>query len=501
MWLRFALGLLLALPGWGQQYRAFWVDAFNRGFKNPAEIEELIENAVTAKANAIFMQARRRGDVYYLRSQEPPAQDGTWNPNFDALDYLIDRAHARGLEVHAWFVMTRLWTSPAAPVDPRHLWNRHGPTAEGEAFWLTRTATGQNGNSLDPGHPAAFRHMADVVVDAVGNYSIDGVHLDYIRYPEDADYGWNPTAVERFNRLESRSGSPARTDAAWADFRRRQVTQLVRQIYLRSVAVRPSIKVSAAVITWGSGPSGEDLDASYRRLDAYARVFQDWRGWLEEGILDFAMPMHYFNDVRNGAFLDRWLTFARERQFRRAVVTGLGNYLNPIESTVQQLQRVFRPSLESGRVPLGVSFYSYANTNENNAQRHADFYRTVGDFFGEWVTVPDLPWKSRPAAGHAYGRIEVDGGPAWRADGLTVRLESDTDPGQVRRLVTDATGFFGAVDLPPDRYRVSLEWNGQVLLHSVAREIGPGDVVEFPVYVKEADFAPASAGEATSSQP
>ncbi len=478
MWLRLWFVLWLALPAGAQQYRAFWVDAFNRGFKNPSEIEELIDNAIAAKANAIFMQARRRGDVYYLRSNEPPAQDVTYNPRFDALDYLIDRSHARGLEVHAWFVMTRLWTSAAPPLDPRHVWNLHGPNAQGDDYWLTQTSAGMAGNSLDPGHPAAFQHMADLVVDAVSNYSIDGVHLDYIRYPEDADYGWNPTAVARFNRWEGRSGQPARTDAAWAEFRRRQVTQLVRQIYLRSIAIRPSIKVSAAVITWGSGPSGDDLDAAYRRLDAYSRVFQDWRGWLEEGILDLAMPMNYFNEARNGAFLDRWLSFARERQYRRAVLTGLGVYLNPIEASIQQLRRVFTPAPESGRTPLGVALYSYASTNENNARRNAEFYEAVGGFFGEPSAVPDLPWKSAPVTGHVYGRVVMDG---VRMDGATVVVESDTGGTESRLLTTDGTGFFGTVDLPPDRYRVRLEANGETLYRTVAQDVAAGAVVEFPI--------------------
>lgn len=474
-----------------QQYRALWVDAFNRGFKNPAEVEELVENAAAAQVNAIFMQARRRGDVYYLRSTEPPAQDSTYSPNFDALDYLIQRGHARGIEVHAWFVVSRLWTSPAPPVDPRHVWHRHGPHISGDDFWMTVSSAGATGNSIDLGHPAASQHIADLVVNVARDYpDVDGLHLDYIRYPEEADFGWNPKAVERFRRLENRVGTPARNDPAWSDFRRRQVTQLVREIYLRSNAVKPSIKVSAAVITWGDGPRGADPDASYRALDAYSRVFQDWRGWLEEGILDLAIPMNYFVEARNASFLNNWMAFAKDRQYRRGILVGLGIYLNPIADSLSQIQRALAPTA-AGNMPLGVCLYSYASTNANNSRPNQEFYRAAGDLFGPPVPPPHLPWKTSPRAGHLYGRLSVDGGAEWLRDGATVWVESDTGAAWRRELTTSGNGFFGAVDLPPDRYRIRVERGGRELYRSVAQDVAAGRVVPFDVHLKGEDFEAA----------
>ena len=88
-------------------------------------------------------------------------------------------------------------------------------------MWMTLTAGGKVSSSVDPGHPGVVRYLADVVLDPVRNYDLDGIHLDYIRYPEDDDYGYNPKAVERFQRLQS---------STFAQFRRDQVTALVRQI-------------------------------------------------------------------------------------------------------------------------------------------------------------------------------------------------------------------------------------------------------------------------------
>src|SRR3970040_800262 len=114
--MRFLLGLVPALlwaasvqPEHIGQYRAFWVDAYHAGYKNAAECDRRVEDVVASHCNAIFVQVRRRADSYYLKTLEVPAQDPTYTQSFDALEYLTARAHARGIEVHAWFVVYPLW--------------------------------------------------------------------------------------------------------------------------------------------------------------------------------------------------------------------------------------------------------------------------------------------------------------------------------------------------------------------------------------------------------
>src|SRR5438105_4253718 len=114
-----------------QQYRAFWADAFHSGFKTPAQVDKLIDDMVTARANAVFVEIRRRADSYYLHSLEPPAEDPEYDPGFDVLAYLIDRAHAHSIEVHAWFPVYKIVDPAVPPRDPRNVWNLHGPRAAG----------------------------------------------------------------------------------------------------------------------------------------------------------------------------------------------------------------------------------------------------------------------------------------------------------------------------------------------------------------------------------
>ena len=133
----------------GPEVRAFWVDAFNPGMKTHAQVDELISRALSANANTLIAQIRRRGDSYYFDSLEPFVEDPTVEAGFDPLGYLIERAHANGLEVHAWVAANAVYSgNPAVatatwpckvPCSPSHVFNQHGYFAPGEENWLTRT--------------------------------------------------------------------------------------------------------------------------------------------------------------------------------------------------------------------------------------------------------------------------------------------------------------------------------------------------------------------------
>ena len=106
--MKLLLLLTLVLPVFGQQYRAFWADAFHYCYKTPAQIDQMVDDVLTAKCNTIIMEVRNRGGSYFLKSIEPPTEDSDWSPSFDALQYLIEKAHARNIEVHAWYPVTPL---------------------------------------------------------------------------------------------------------------------------------------------------------------------------------------------------------------------------------------------------------------------------------------------------------------------------------------------------------------------------------------------------------
>jgi hypothetical protein len=137
---------------------------------------------------------------------KPPFTEDPAVPDyFDPLAYLIERAHRRGIAVHAWVPVTPFWNRDQPPKDPRHAWYLHGPQAVGDDLWLSVSNLGRTTTYVDPGNPGVMRYLADVIVDIPRHYNVDGIHLDYIRYPAGKgaafDFGWNPGAVARFNRL------------------------------------------------------------------------------------------------------------------------------------------------------------------------------------------------------------------------------------------------------------------------------------------------------------
>src|SRR4029453_6654091 len=98
---------------------------------------------------------------------------------------------------------------------------------------------------------------------------------------------------------------PAPGDPDWSRWRRDQVTGLVRRLYLEVLAHKPGLKVSAALIAFGTGPTNQ---AAWPAAEAFWRVYQDWRAWTEEGLVDLAVPMVYKTEhtAAGEAAFDQW---------------------------------------------------------------------------------------------------------------------------------------------------------------------------------------------------
>jgi uncharacterized lipoprotein YddW (UPF0748 family) len=384
------------------ELRALWVDAFHDGFKTPQQVDDLVSWARSANLNALVVQVRRRGDAYYLKSFEPRAEDPDLTPGFDALQYLIDRAHQgpQRLQVHAWLATLPIWwqrdTPPAAP---NHTFNLRGLTAGPADTWLMYrddgaawAGTGSTGiYYLDPGNPDVQTYTTEVYANLLRNYDVDGVQLDQVRYYEgDAlRWGYNPTSVARFNQRFGREpgSQPAPTDPDWIAWRRDQVTSLVRRIYIEAKAIKPNAAVTAAVVTWGKGPQ---VAADWLTQPAYASVLQDWRAWLQLGIVDYLLPMDYYREAgQQAAWFDTWTQWQVTYAGKRGVVLGLGSYLNNADGVLAQLGRA--RSLGA----LGVALYSYAVPTADLENASADdrlaFAAQLRSVFTRPAPVPDLP--------------------------------------------------------------------------------------------------------------
>jgi uncharacterized lipoprotein YddW (UPF0748 family) len=585
------------------EYRGYWVETFNTALGTRAEIDRVIGAAVDSKANALFAQIRRRGDSWYLDSVEPltqvagvgsPGPDGTWT--FDPLQYLIEQAHTRNIEVHAFVIVGSIYnahpTITGTPRDPRHVFNQHFwdqvarapyPTSDPRQ-WSTRslphnpdgtTFDGQRYTAewyVDLGHPDAEAYTVDVLTHLVDRYDLDGLHLDRIRYPEapidragpvatwGINVGYNETSVQRFKARHGDAagyytageiglnvntaaaprritaadvGYPRTNDPLWNDWRREQVSNFVRRLYLSVTAVKPRIKVSAALICFWTGPVGS---GSWERTEAYYRVFQDWQSWAQEGTLDILSPMIYKREhiaVERAQF-DDWLSFTKTlaQTSGRHALPGLGNYLNGVEGTLVQARRgLGRAPFNMSLAPAdGVLFYALGNTtpgstaNSTSAavtlnpfsypvagvttpkRTNVDFFSAVttsanaagtvlfedpgnGPLFTVPLATPDMPWKSAPTQGHVMGFARLPGGTPLDGGALTITALSTGASRTAPK--TDGGGFYGGVGLAPGSYRARVE-HGSVRLDVCRFDIAAGRVTSADARLDAA--APSTTG-------
>lgn len=438
-----------------KEYRAFWVDMFHDGAKTPAQVDQLIKDAQTSNINTIFLQVRRRGDAFYSNSLEPKTEDPYLQSGYDPLVDLIQKAHAANprIQVHAWFAMMPIWNKTTPPKDPNHIFNAHGMTQPSENNWLSKTYTGsyQSGADyvIDPGHPAAVDYTRDVIMHVVRNYDVDGVQMDLVRYMGE-EWGYNDVSVQRYNQAYGKTGSPQPSDPDWKQWRRDQVSNMVRKIYTSVQSVKPFVTVSAATIAWGDGPKTID---DWNNSSTMNSALQDWRSWLEEGTIDLAVPMNYFReyDASQKIYYENWLEWQRNNQGSRMTLSGVGGYLNSIQDSISQVKKA--QSLSSvGKELGGVGLYSYAVTNKDSVP-NSEFYQALSTasaysqepVFPTKVSVPDLPWKTSPTKGHLSG-ITND---------LDHQLVQITGP-EVRQTYTDGSGDFQVIDLVPGSYVVDI---------------------------------------------
>ena len=284
----FALLFVLAPLRAAQEFRAAWVaTVYNLDWPSksglPAEAQKaqlraLLDRAQQLKLNAILFQVRPVSDALYASKREPWSvyltgkQGG--DPGYDPLAYAISEAHARGIELHAWFNPFRAATKSTAPNAPNHVTNTHPE-------WSRRYA-GQG--YIDPGEPEARRYVLDVILDVVRRYDVDGVHIDDYFYPY-------PVGGASFPDESSWQRHGVASGMSRADWRRDNVNRFVESMYRGVKSVKSSVRVGISPFgIWRPGvpPTTE------AQLDSFNHLFADSRHWLAQGWCDYLAPQLYW---------------------------------------------------------------------------------------------------------------------------------------------------------------------------------------------------------------
>ena len=447
--------------------RGLWVDAFGPGLKTPAQVAQMVTDARSLGVNTLFVQTIRRADCLCNLSSVPRATDADLAPNFDPLAEVLKLAHAQNMRVFAWVSVIGAGNAAVPNRNPQHVLNTHGPAA-GKASWVNRRPDGSylEGSDLwlDAGIPAAADFMADEILSVVKNYDVDGIQLDRIRYPDGGAWGYSPVTLARYRTETGAAGTPKPTDPAWTDWKREQITALVRRVVLEARRLKPELWISAATITYGAPPA--DLDA-FHKSRTFSDVLQNWPAWTEEGLLDLNVLMNYKQDAvpNHIAWFDDWNKFALSVRGKADVAAGTALYLNTPDISRRQMQR----ALDAG---VGWVGYAYRTPGvavyKSGQSQPKGFTALKQTLTGKSGPLTPVAWNAEPPARYALlGRVVGSQQPGGRM------VEARSDNGTLLgKTTTDGNGYYGFTDLPLGDVEVRVggqRWQGKLSAPGVVR--------------------------------
>ena len=350
-----------------REMRAVWLTTFqsldwprqkaNTPEGRKAQQEELcriLDRLKAVNINTVLLQARVRGTTIYPSAIEPwdECLTGTTgkDPGYDPLEFAIRECHARGMELHAWLVTIPCFkTNAAQRSNSRSVLKTHPRLC----------IRHQNNWYLNPGLPETADYLSAICRELATNYDLDGIHFDYIRYPENAGQFNDNATFRKYGKGRSK-----------AEWRRENITHCVREMYRTIKAVKPWIKVSSSPI----GKYNDLSRFSSYGWNAYSAVYQEAQSWLKEGIHDMLFPMMYFQGNHFYPFALDW----KENEYNKVIAPGLGIYFLSPQEKDWDLEVITRELNFIRNIGLGgQAYFRYAYLDAN----HKGLYDYLKDFY------------------------------------------------------------------------------------------------------------------------
>ena len=337
--------------------------------KQKNELRLTLDRLHSAGINTVLLQTRVRGTVIYPSQIEP--WDGCLSgkpgvsPGYDALQFAIDECHRRGMELHAWIVTIPVgkWEGLGCKQLRRKM-PRNIIKIKADGY-------------MNPETQQTADYLARICTEVTRRYDVDGIHLDYIRYPEE---------LPKLKTMSHDEG-------------RKHITRIVRTIAEQVKSIKPWVKMSCSPI----GKYDNTTRYWSRGWNAYQTVCQDAVAWLRDGLMDELFPMMYFRDNNFFPFALDW----KERSHGRIVVPGLGIYfLSPREKD-WELSDITRELAFLRHENLGHAYFrSKFFTDDTKG-----IYRFAKDEYCLYPSlVPPMTWQSaaRPAAPYGLSAHDFD---------------------------------------------------------------------------------------------
>ena len=317
------------------------------------ELIKILDQLQQANINTVFFQARVRSTTVFPHASEPwdvcltgtPGQ----HPGYDPLQFCIDECHKRGMQLHAWIV--------TIPVGK---WNNQGCKLLRQKYPSLIKKIGDEGY-MNPEMSQTGDYLAQFCREVTRRYDVDGIHLDYIRYPET----WK-LAVSR-------------------EQGRRYITDIVRKINAAVKSEKPWVMLSCS-------PIGKFDDLSRYRSggwNAYTAVCQDAQGWLRDGLMDALFPMMYFQGNNFYPFAVDW----KQYSYGRIVAPGLAVYMLHPRERNWDLEVVTRELGVLRELGMGYTFFRSKFLTDNTK----GIYDFTCHFNLSPALIPPMSWMGKPA--------------------------------------------------------------------------------------------------------
>ena len=378
-----------------REVRAIWLTTLKgldwpkRPAVTPEETEQqkkelivILDQLQAAGINTVLFQSRIRSTTAYPSDIEP--WDGIFTgtpgkaPLYDPLQLALDECHKRGMELHAWVVaypicdvkVAKVLGKEALPNRHRNLCQRCGDK------WM-----------MDPGVPGTDDYIASMCAEIVQKYPVDGIHLDYIRYPENGVPFNDYRTYRKYGKGKQRN--------AW---RKENIDRAVRKIHDAVKTIRPWVKLSCSPI----GKYADLPQQSSYGWNARDAVHQDAQAWLRDGLMDMIFPMLYFDGKHFYPFIQDW----QAHSYGRQVVPGLGTYLLHPKQKDWKLEDFRRQMLfareigTSGHAQFRSLFFT------DNVKGIYDF--VAHDLYRKRVQTPPMTWEDSIAPSIPEATITTD---------------------------------------------------------------------------------------------
>ncbi|MDR2969791.1 MAG: family 10 glycosylhydrolase [Tannerellaceae bacterium] len=332
------------------------------------ELLHILDRLEEANFNTVFIQARLRGDLIYRSTIEPFSRvfTGKHNqkPGYDPLQFVIDECHKRRMECHAWFVTFPLGSEQGVRLQGNSSTVKRQPklVKKHKGEWY-----------LDPGVPETSDYILSLVRELVSSYDVDGIHFDYIRYPEQPQSFPDKSLYSKYGK-----------GVSLADWRRDNINRLMACIYDEVKKMKPWVQVSSSPL----GKYNRTERAPNTGWTAYESVFQDPGQWMKEGKQDMIVPMMYYRHDDFFPFVDNW---ARNSN-GRLIVPGLGAYRTDEKEggwTINDITDQIDYSRYFGGA--GCAFFRCEHILENR-----ELYNELKDnYYAHPAQLPPLPWLNK----------------------------------------------------------------------------------------------------------